>query len=162
MYQLPGSALPLSRGYVTFEHFQRTGSLTHRWDNIGFDGPAHPTPRAVDAPDSLIVGRPGGINLGYTLSSPTGGPPVTLSLGAIDLTGARSANLSLSLSNFDQSRTLRYCFNLPKNECHELRSPFPPSQIQDVPIVIDGIDLTELQPGGNQIGDMRITTQTTG
>jgi hypothetical protein len=158
---VPIAALPLARGYVTFEHFQMTGSQTHRWDNVGFSGPLHPTPRAVDAPDSLVRGGPDGVNVGYDLSAPNDSRTVSLSLGAIDLTGARSVHLELSLFAFDQSRTLRYCLNPPNGQCHELASTFGASQLQDVPLVVTGIELSELNAGGNEIGNMKMVTQTT-
>jgi hypothetical protein len=159
---VPVGALPLSRGYVMLEHFQMSGAQTHHWDNVGFSGPVRPTPRAIDALDSLSRGGPdGGVNLGYDLSAPNDTATVTLSLSSIDLSGAKSAHLELSLFAFDQSRTLRYCLNPPNGKCHELRSPFSPSQVQDVPLIVTGIDLSELNAGDNEIGNMKMVMQTT-
>src|SRR6185436_10965075 len=62
----PNLGLTFSRGYVHFQHGQNnaekgqaTPSQTFRWDNIGFDGPRHPTPRGYDIPENDVQ-RDGG------------------------------------------------------------------------------------------------------
>jgi hypothetical protein len=154
-------ALPLSRGYVIFEHFAVTGAVVHHWDNIGFGGAVHPTPHAVDAPDSLTGGASDGVNVGYDVASPDKTQTVSLTFPAVDLTGARSAHLDFDVFSFDQSRTLRYCLNPPNGKCHELASPFPPSQFDAASVVARDLDLAELQPGTNQLGNLKMVTQNT-
>jgi hypothetical protein len=124
--------LPLTRGYVSFEHLQNgaatpqdpacttTGcpllpsSHTYHWDNIGFDGPTLTTVRAYEVPNALSPPLTGtGYRLGLDGLIPPGqnAGAVTLQLKAVDLTGARGASLTLDLYGFGSTDTVGYCFN---------------------------------------------------
>lgn len=86
--------LPLTQGYVTFEHasanrekfgFTDPSLSTYHWHNIGFDGPTIPQDRGYDVPDALTPsgGGNGDINLGYAVFQSAGyhGGPQTSSGG---------------------------------------------------------------------------------
>ena len=158
------TSLPLTKSYVTFEHIQRGGTHAFHWDNIGFDGPLHPTPRAVDVPDSLTSAGNGQISLGYLVPDPNTPPPndvLTLALGPVDLSGARSVHLDFGLWAFDSSRTLRTCVDPPTGPCQSSTSPGPAGEgVDEQPIEID-VDPATLVPAGNQLG-LKITAQGTG
>jgi hypothetical protein len=97
---IPNLGLSFSRGYVHFQHGQvdssksfATPSQTFRWDNIAFDGPVLPTPRAYDIPDNDVP-RAGGVFLGWELSD---GETQSYVFPSVDLGGAPGALLQLDL-----------------------------------------------------------------
>jgi hypothetical protein len=110
-------ALPFTRGYV---HFNAKNHATVKygfgpdavfhWDNLGFDGPVIPAPRAYEIPDNTTVTTYSGTqaqNLGYQLlDATTGKPPGIyspstkinfLSFQNVDTSGVTSATLTLNV-----------------------------------------------------------------
>jgi hypothetical protein len=110
-----GLDLPFSKGYVHFQHAAYnapkdgnvTGSQTFRWDNIGFDGPTYPTPRAYDVPDNTELDGYGRVLTAYHLMA---GQTQSFTLAAVDLGEALRATF-----NFDifaaRDQALEYRFN---------------------------------------------------
>jgi hypothetical protein len=156
---VPTGALPLRRGYVGFVHTSTSGTAQHLWDNIGFDGPYHPAPRAADAPDSLASQPDGGVNLGYSLGDPNGPDGVDVTFAPLDLSGARSAHVDFTVFAFDSSRALYYCINPPTGPCTTYQSTL--QSYNDAPVDIDvTMFLSQLAPGkNNQLGNMKIVAQ---
>jgi hypothetical protein len=115
---VPNLDLDFSRGYVHFQHAHYnaikdglvlegqshceepncpTPSQTFRWDNIGFDGPRYPTPRAYDIEDDDTPGGTlGGVRLGYPLAD---GAVRTFTVRGVDTSDAIAA--SFNFSGFD-------------------------------------------------------------
>jgi hypothetical protein len=95
--------LTFTRGYVHLQHGQFNAALdgnvtpsqTFRWDNIGFDGPVLPTPRAYDVLDN---GAPnlngGGVLLGWDLR---GGQTQSFPFHGVDLTGVDRASFNVDI-----------------------------------------------------------------
>jgi hypothetical protein len=106
-------SLPFTNGYVqlsTYNHASIKYSANHdvdsyvaRFDNVGFDGPVLPVEVAAEVPDSLTTATvdPGSVfteavNIGYKPNDlPTSGFSPPLSFTPIDLSGAKSAQLTL-------------------------------------------------------------------
>ncbi len=163
---LDGLNLPFSRGYVHFEHVQynaEKGGLpsfqTYHWDNIGFDGPVLPTPRAYDVPDALTPAGPDAVNLGYDLkdggmftccqSAPWPADPVgPFTLSNVDLTGATAAALNLNVWFFTPGTTLRYRFN--GGSWRDYPSPFTDDDPRGRAVHIP-VPLTDLRSGTNTL-----------
>jgi hypothetical protein len=105
-------SLPFSRGYVSISvhnHATMKYSDNHaldawiaRWDNVGFDGPVISNWREYEIQDSLFPSmdswnRSGPVvNIGYRVADVSTGPAQTLTFHDVDLTGAQSAQISLS------------------------------------------------------------------
>jgi hypothetical protein len=114
-----GLQLPLSRGYVNFEHLQfQAGSWAgssvaqYHWDNIGFDGPVLPAPRGYDAPDAGDRTSDNALNTGYIVGGPSGTrPALRVTLPDVDPAGATAASLDFNASAFVAGTTIRYRFN---------------------------------------------------
>lgn len=133
-------ALSFTRGYVHFAQrnhatikFNFPATRLNTWDNITFDGPVLPTPRAYEIPDNTTtgVGQDGEeifdyMNLGYEVSDGSnkaegiwnpGSRISPLSVaGSVNLAGAASALLTLNLwvNAFGSATTswgLKYRFN---------------------------------------------------
>jgi hypothetical protein len=118
--------LPFTRGYVHLQHAhynaQKDGlegcgsgggdltqcptrSQTFRWDNIGFDGPTYPLPRAYDVPDNDEP-RGSGTMLGYDL-----GPNArAFTLDDVDVSGGLRAWLAFDVMQ-PAGATFEYRFN---------------------------------------------------
>ena len=110
---IPNLGLPFSRGYVHLQHGQNdasksgaTPSQTFRWDNIAFDGPLHPTPRAYDIPNNDVP-LAGGTFLGWSLND---GETQSYTFAGVDLSAARAASLQLNLLA-RSGQTLEYRVN---------------------------------------------------
>jgi hypothetical protein len=96
--------LPFDRGYVSVigrNHatikYGYGPSWNIRWDNIGFDGPVVGGWREASVPDPLDPTADGqGLRTGYTVPASENGESVTMTIPAVDLTGATSARLALS------------------------------------------------------------------
>lgn len=104
--------LRFSVGYVHIQHAQYNAlkalasrSQTFRWDNIGFDGPRHPLPRAYEIDDDGKSEYAGERQVGYPLSK-----TVAVSFKNVDLSEARQATFSLNVHGAGNT-TLRYRFN---------------------------------------------------
>ncbi|MER3420252.1 MAG: hypothetical protein C4290_06895 [Chloroflexota bacterium] len=167
---LDGLNLPFSRGYVHLEHIQynaEKGGLpsfqTYHWDNIGFDGPVLPTPRAYDLPDALTPAGAGddGLNLGYSLKE--GGMWTCcpwqqigpFSLSNVDLTGATAAALNLNVWFFTPGTTLRYRFN--GGPWRAYPSPFTDTDPRGRAVHIP-VPLSDLRPGTNTLEFQNVGT----
>jgi len=122
---IPNLDLPFTKGYV---HFQQgaynaakdglpecykgdktkcpTPTQTFRWDNIGFDGPTHPIPRAYDVQEDH---RPsgGGVLIGWYIND---GKPHSFTFNDVDLTNALRASFNFNV-NIAQGAELHYRFN---------------------------------------------------
>jgi hypothetical protein len=110
---IPNLGLSFSRGYVHLQHGQNdagksgvTPSQTFRWDNIGFDGPSHATPRAYDIPDNDVP-LAGGINLGWSLNDRE---TQSYTFSGVELGDAQAATLQLNLFS-RRGEQLDYRFN---------------------------------------------------
>ncbi len=103
---ISGLDLPLDRGFVHFETLGNnaakaggTAEQTRVWDDIGFDGPFLPLPRARDVPDHLEqwVGAPAPMtpvwNTAYVLLSTN---QQTFRVEGLDVHGAGQAFIDLS------------------------------------------------------------------
>ena len=106
-------SLPFTSGYVQLSAYNHASvkystnnsvdSYIARFDNVGFDGPTLPVEVAAEVPDSLTdAAVPAGsiftkaVNIGYKLGDLTkDGFSAPLSFTSIDLTGAKSAQLTL-------------------------------------------------------------------
>jgi hypothetical protein len=106
--------LPFSRGYVHFIHTQfQAGNIdgapaqTYRWDNIGFDGPTLPTPRAYDVPDNDEISHGDvGVVVGYPLID---AQARTVHAPGIDLAGAIGATFNFNvIASPNQTVELRF------------------------------------------------------
>jgi hypothetical protein len=99
--QTSGLGLAFSRGYVQLQHWANnaaqgghvTPSQTFRWDNVGFDGPVLPTPRAYEVPDPGVPGQSGAVRVGYLFSE----GPLAFDLQGVELTNATSASFNFVL-----------------------------------------------------------------
>lgn len=106
--------LRFSVGYLHLQHSQynaqkggmATSAQTYRWDNVGFDGPVLPTPRAYDAADKGPRSD-GAFDMGYAV--PTSGT-TAINIPGVDLTGATKALMNLNIFA-NGSTTLNYRFN---------------------------------------------------
>ncbi|MDX2055803.1 MAG: hypothetical protein SFV15_25595 [Polyangiaceae bacterium] len=67
-------------------------SQTYRWDNLGFDGPTYPTPRAYDVPDNDLV-ESGGLRLGWLLGA---SDEKSFTIPGVNLSNALAASLNLT------------------------------------------------------------------
>ncbi len=164
--------LPFSKGYVSFQQTHYNGNkcwatgtaedcgtvsenTTYHWDNVAFDGPSYPTPRAYQVPDSnrsyvrdYGEGPKGFTEVGY-IATKTGlvdqvgkVPPITLS--NVDLTNAVSAALTLNAWFYCPGESIGYRFN--GGPWRAFDCPFPPAHGGTVEVPGCG--------GGNQaIGD---------
>ena len=109
-----GLDLPFSRGYVHLQHAAYnapkdgnvTAAQTFRWDNVGFDGPTYPTPRAYEVPDNDQE-HAGRIRTAYLLMA---GETQSFTLPAVDTQSALGATFNFGLFAADQ-QTLQYRLN---------------------------------------------------
>jgi hypothetical protein len=150
--------LPLSQGYVSFQHTHYNAHksglpvayTTYHWDNIGFDGPTYPTPRAYDVPDSLTPLPPNGfagLNVGYQLGKDSmSKAPITLA--NVDLTGATSAALNLNAGAFMSGDEIGYRFN--GGTWRSYPHSFPTSD-QGGRVLSIPVDLADLMNGNNTL-----------
>ncbi len=106
-------ALPFTSGYVQLGAYNHasvkysdnhaTDAYVARFDNVGFDGPVLPVEIAAEVPNSLTAATPpdgsiftAAVNIGYKLGDlGTNGFSPPMSFTPIDLTGVRSAQLTL-------------------------------------------------------------------
>jgi hypothetical protein len=93
--------------------FFASSTQAYRWDNLAFDGPAHPLVRAYDVADSLrdISFEDDGqqisrVELGYSV--PIGGE--TFTVQGVDLAGARRATFNWN-NEANTGEVVRYRFN---------------------------------------------------
>jgi hypothetical protein len=140
-------------GYLHLQHSQynadkanhATSAQVYRWDNVGFDGPVLPNPRAYDAPDKGPSGD-GTFDMGYPV--PTTGRTTSITIPGVDLTGASKGQLNLNV-HADGNCALRYRFN--GKAWHTLTTP---STFGDGVLMrtftLDA-PLTELVAGDNKI-----------
>jgi hypothetical protein len=108
--------LPLTRGYVNFQHTHYNAnkagvspSQTYRWDNVGFDGPVLAIPKAFGVPDSNTMNG-SSKNVGYLLQN-DGRTSLSLSLDGVDLTNVNSARLTFTVRYFVAGSLIRIRFN---------------------------------------------------
>jgi len=157
---IPNLGLKFSRGYVHFQHGQFnaaqdgnvTPSQTFRWDNLGFDGPILPLPRAYDVPDNGSPGHGNAVLLGWSLA-----PSQSLTVHNVDLGGATSATLNFAL-NGGPNDTLTYRLN--GNAPHTFTYPDRPNTTGGVHGFSAPVPLSDLVLGDNTI-DFTITTTST-
>ncbi|HEX2381547.1 MAG TPA: hypothetical protein VHI95_02845 [Acidimicrobiales bacterium] len=99
--------LPLTRGYLSFQHaqyaagkFNSTDTMTYHWHALGFDGPVLATDRGYEVLDALQKQSDGSINLGYQTHTPT------FTLPNVNLTGVAKAYLTYDVYWFSSPKTL--------------------------------------------------------
>jgi hypothetical protein len=148
---IPNLGLTFSRGYVHFQHGQMdssksfaTPSQTFRWDNLGFDGPILPTPRAYDISDNDVP-RAGGVYLGWDLSD---GGTQSYVFPSVDLGGASSALLSLNLFS-RRGQQLDFRFNGQAWHSFVVDS-VTPDEVMGRGLAIP-VPLSDLQTGDNTL-----------
>jgi hypothetical protein len=118
--------LPFEVGYVNLQHTHYNAAkngitpayATYHWDNVAFDGPSYPTPRAYEVPDSNVTYELNGNkvrDIGYALDTDGmgdhNGKVAPITLKGVDMTGATSAELNLNEWGFCPGDTLDYRFN---------------------------------------------------
>jgi hypothetical protein len=149
--------LKFSKGYVHLQHSHYNADKTERmpayasyqFDNVAFDGPAHPTPRAYMVPDSGTTSRDGK-NVGYELD-PTGIKHV---LPGVDMAGAKNAVLTLNTVSFTSEDTLGYRFN--GGAWHDVEFFFPGDPGGGARPFVLPVEMGELVDGDNML-EMRGT-----
>jgi hypothetical protein len=108
-----GLDLPFTRGYVHFQHAAYnapkdggvTAAQTFRWDNVGFDGPTYPTPRAYEVPDNTDEDN-GRVRTAYRLNQ---GETRSFALHDVDKTHAVAASFNFSIfAAGDQALQVRF------------------------------------------------------
>lgn len=156
--------LSFSRGYVHFQHSHYNASKdgmagceegvdgtcpspsqTFRWDNVGFDGPVLPTPRAYEFPDNTAPDSEGagGRHYGYYL---TDKEFRKLGIDGVDLAGATRARLNLSFFTAP-GRTLEYRFNGKAKRTYKV--PKQDDTDYQLQTVSTDVPLADLVPGKN-------------
>jgi hypothetical protein len=105
-------SLPLTRGYLSFQHaqynaakFNSTNTMTYHWHAIGFDGPVLPTDRGYEVPDALQNRSDGTYNLGY--QTPTG----AFSFSNVNLANVKTAYLTYDVFWFASNRAMTATIN---------------------------------------------------
>ncbi|HEV8551374.1 MAG TPA: hypothetical protein VGQ57_20140 [Polyangiaceae bacterium] len=147
-----GLGLSFQRGYVQLQHWANnaasgghvTPSQTFRWDNIGFDGPRLPTPRAYDVPDPGTPGESGARRIGYLFSE----GPLSFTLRGVDLSNATSASFNFVLDAGPGSE-LEYSLNA--NPGHTFVYPETTGASGGLHGFSVDVPLAELVPGDNVI-----------
>lgn len=155
--------LPFTRGYVHLQHSQYhaykdggvTPTQTYRWDNVGFDGPALPMPRAYEVPDNTgpDVDGVGGRLYGYYLNDREF---VRLPIPGVELAGAKTAAFNFNFF-IDEGRALEYRFNgkrkrsfsVPRhgNAGHILRTFSIPVPLEEL---VEGENMVEVKVSAPQ------------
>jgi hypothetical protein len=148
-----GLGLSFNRGYVQLQHWANNAALdghvtpsqTFRWDNVGFDGPLLPTPRAYDVPNPGSPGQSGAVRIGYLLAE----GPLSFTLHDVELSNATSASFNFMLDG-GPGTELQYSFN--DHPTHTFVYP----ETSGFPGGIHGfsaeVPLTELVRGDNVLG----------
>lgn len=152
--------LPFSRGYLHLQHSQYnarkdgnvTGVQTYRWDNVGFDGPRLPVPRASEVDDNVLpdIDGAGGHMYGYALSADKA---TTLRVKGVDLGGVASASFDFSfLANSGRGMIYRFnggpphSFTVPKFDREGLRGFSVEVPLSELVTGNNTIDLTMQSP----------------
>lgn len=118
--------VPFEVGYVNLQHTHYNSAkngvtpayATYHWDNIAFDGPSYPTPRAYEVRDSLksytLNDKPL-MDIGYGMTTAGlkdhDGPVGPITIKGVDMANASSAELNLNMWGFCPGDTLDYRFN---------------------------------------------------
>lgn len=147
--------LPFSRGYIHIQHAhynaRKDGNVTpvqtYSWDNVGFDGPTYPLPRAYEVQDNdgEDADDVGGRMYGYYLTDDSW---TALSLPEVELAGATKASFGFTIHNFEFARTLEYRFN--GGPVHEFTVPRFGSEGGVRGFAVD-VPLDELVEGTNRL-----------
>jgi hypothetical protein len=119
--------LTFTHGYVHFQHGQYnatkdgldgcesgggdvtkcpTRSQTFRWDNIGFDGPVYPTPRAFDVQNNTLE-KADGVQIGWYIND---GQVHSFDVDDVKIDGGLSASFNFN-TNLQQGEEIQYRFN---------------------------------------------------
>jgi len=164
-----GLDLPLDRGYVHFEtlgyNAVKTGGTadqTRVWDDIAFDGPLVPLPRAYDVPDHLEwwdgAAPPMTVrNTAYVLLATN---QQTFRLEGVDRRDAAQAFIDLSAFGLSAVGSFRFRFNA--GTWREL--PYPQSsdswRAVSLPVSVDdlagGVNMLELAAGAAATGTVLV------
>jgi hypothetical protein len=110
--------LSFTRGYVHLQHAQYnahkdggvSAAQTYRWDNVGFDGPRLPSPRAYAVADNteVDIDGAGGHMYGYYLTDRSW---AVTKLPDVVISGSKRAVLTFTIHTTEHARTLEYRFN---------------------------------------------------
>jgi hypothetical protein len=158
-------ALPFSRGYVHLEHVQfsaaqdglegceegvpntcPTPSQTFRWDNVAFDGPVLPTPRAYDVPEPGNIGPENeGAYVGWPLWD---GSDLTVTFPDVDLEGVVAAGLGWTVLGANGQV---YEYRLNEGAWHTSVVPDGPEATATLRGYSVALDLGELVVGSNTL-----------
>jgi hypothetical protein len=145
-----GLGLPFSRGYVQLQHWANnaassghvTPSQTFRWDNIGFDGPVLPTPRAYEVPDPVTPGQSGAVRIGYLFAE----GPLSFTLHGVELSNATAASFNFVLDAGPGSELL---YSLNGNPEHRFVYPETVGAAGGIHGFSADVPLAELAAGDN-------------
>jgi hypothetical protein len=145
-----GLGLSFGRAYVQLQHWANnaaggghvTPSQTFRWDNVGFDGPVLPTPRAYEVPDPGTSGQSGAVRVGYLFSE----GPLSFTLHGVDLSNATAASFNFVL---DAGPGTALLYSLNGNPEHTFVYPETAGSAAGVHGFSVEVPLAELVPGDN-------------
>jgi len=147
-----GLGLSFSRGYVQLQHWAAnaassghvTPTQTYRWDNVGFDGPLLPRPRAYEVPDPGSPGQAGAVRVGYLFAE----GPLAFTLHGVDLSNATAASFNFVLDG-GPGDELEYALN--GNPAHTFVYPGATGTPGGIHGFSAEVPLAELVPGDNVI-----------
>lgn len=146
------ATLPLTRGYLSFQHAQynaaKSGSpsnMTYHWHALGFDGPTLPTDRGYEVPDALQKLSDGTINLGYQT------PTQTFSLPGVNPTGVAKAYLTYNVSWFGSPTTLTTTINGVDRPATDPNPDWATAGGYQWRYIVQPVALSDLHPGTNTL-----------
>jgi hypothetical protein len=144
--------LPLTRGYLSFEHaqyaadkFNSTDTMTYHWHALGFDGPVLPADRGYEVPDALQKQPDGTINLGYQT------PTTTFSLPNVDLTHVAKAYLTYDVYWFSSPKTLKATINGVDRAVSDPNPDWQRFGSYQWRYIVQPVALSDLHPGTNTV-----------
>jgi hypothetical protein len=144
--------LPLTRGYLSFQHaqyaaakFNSTATMTYHWHAIGFDGPVLPTDRGYEVPDALQKRPDGTINLGYQT------PTATFSLPNVDPTSTKAAYLTYNVYWYSSPKTLTASINGVDRTANDPNPDWTSTGGYQWRYIVQPIALSDLHPGTNTV-----------
>ena len=146
------ATLPLTRGYLSFQHaqyaadkFNSTDTMTYHWHALGFDGPVLPADRGYEVRDALQKQPDGTINLGYQT------PTTTFSLPNVDLTHVAKAYLTYDVYWFSSPKTLKATINGVDRAVSDPNPDWQRFGSYQWRYIVQPVALSDLHPGTNTV-----------
>jgi hypothetical protein len=144
--------LPLTRGYLSFQHsqyaagkFNSTDTMTYHWHAIGFDGPVVPADRGYEVPDAMQKQANGSVNLGYQV------PTKEFSLPNVDLDGVKTAYLTYDVYWFASEQTLTATINGHDHDADDSNPDGEASGGYQWRYIVQRVTLDDLRRGTNTV-----------